>query len=273
MDEDLEELESLIRVGAERRGLPIMQAFLLQEPAAVFLHQDVEVDDVLDLAQRRGVPFLVLNVSRSDSMDLIAAWEGDEDSLPPAELIKEWEAREGQIDQVSLQWLDGTAHYLYRAVPAWKQALLERQAAWNEDQEEDRQQMRAASRQRIHDLTTLLEQDSAYRAGNDRTRRSIGIAFLQPLLQSKEGPETIHLVLQAAGKLVRANADKAASNLMANFDQLAEELAQTPDWQMTTHRTDQTAVARDFLLKKAGGYAPPKPLVTDLCTSINRKSR
>jgi|GEM_PF-4119498 len=273
MDEDFEALETAIRAGAQSRGVPIMTARLHQDPVAAFVHGEVDVDDVLDLVQRRSVPFLVLNVSRSDTADLISTWEGENDTPPPTELLSAWEARQGQIEHISLQWLDGAVPYLYLAIPSWKQDLLDRQETWGEEQEEDRQQMVAALRQRVHDLATRLEQDPAYRAGNNQTRRAIGTAFLQPLLQDKEGTATIRFTLDEAGMRVRTNAAKAASELIDNFRQLEKELAETPEWKAATGRPEQTTVARDFLLKKTGGYAPPKQLVTDLCTNINRKSR
>jgi hypothetical protein len=256
-----------LKDGAERRGLRFLEATFPGDPAVIFHHGTVGVDDVLDIAQHTFAPFLSLGVGRLDSSDLLESWDPDDedaDQVPPAELLESWQERAGQIDMVALQWIAGGAVYLYLAVPAWKQELEALRDNWSEELDAQRTDLRLAYRIRITHLAEQLERAPEFRAGNNQTREAIGKALLEPMLQSDEGGPVSYLVLKEAGRLVRENTQAEYSKLLGEMDQLAADLRLTRQWLLARRASDRTSEARNFLIQRSGGYSPSGAMVTEL---------
>jgi hypothetical protein len=264
--DDFEELVGDLKAGAERRGLRFLDATFPGDPAVIFHHGAISIDDVLDIAQHSFAPFLSLGVTRLDPSDLMDTWDPDEDGeqAPPAELMGRWQERAGEIDGVILQWIASGAVYLYLAVPAWKQELEELRDNWSEELDAQRTDLRMAYRIRITHLAEQIERAPEFRAGNNQTREAIGKALLEPMLQSDEGGPVSYLVLKEAGRQVRANAQAEYAKLLGEMDQLAAELRMTRQWLRAKRASDRTSEARNFLMQRSGGYAPSGTMVNEL---------
>jgi hypothetical protein len=265
--DDFEDLVGDLKAGAERRGLRFLDATFPGDPAVIFHHITVGIDDVLDIAQNSFAPFLSLSVSRLDPSDLMDTWDPDDDDAdqaPPAEVLERWQERAGQIDGVILQWIASGAVYLYLAVPAWKQELEELRDNWSEEIDAQRTDLRMAYRIRITHLAEQIERAPEFRAGNNQTREAIGKTLLEPMLQSDEGGPVSYLVLKEAGRLVRANAQAEYSKLLGEMDQLAAELRMTRQWLLARRASDRTSEARNFLISRSGGYSPSGTMVNEL---------
>ena len=248
--DDFEELVGDLKAGAERRGLRFVDATLPGDPAVIFHHGTVGVDDVLDIAQHTFAPFLSLNVSRLDPSELLDSWDPDDDEAgqaPPEELLERWQEQDGQVDGVFLQWIASGAVYLYLAVPAWKQELEELRDNWSEELDAQRTDLSRAQQIHVTHLAEQIERAPEYRAGNNQTRPAIGKVLLEPMLQSNEGRVVSFFVLKEAGRMVRENAQAEFSKLLGQMDQLAAELRMSRHWLMAKRASDRTVAARDFL--------------------------
>lgn len=265
--DDFEELVGNLRAGADRRGLRFLNATFPGDPAVIFHHGAILVDDVLDIAQNAFAPFLSLDVTRLDPAELLESWDPDDentDPTPPAELMERWEERAGQIDMVALQWIASGSAYLYLAVPAWKQELEDLRENWSEELDAQRTDLSRAHQIRVTHLAEQIERAPEYRAANNQTRPAIGKILLEPMLQSKEGNLVSFYVLKGASSMVRHNAQAEYSKLLGQMDQLAAELRMSRQWLMARRASDRMAAARDFLIHRSGGYAPTGALVTEL---------
>ncbi|MFC9352829.1 hypothetical protein [Arthrobacter sp. NPDC057013] len=267
--DDFEELVDQVRAGADRRGLRLMEAEFPGKPDVIFRHGTASVDEVLDVAQQSFAPFVSLAVSRLDTAELVESW-GEKDFFseltpePPAELLRLWEERTGQIDGVFVEWVGGGATYIYLAVPVWKQELEKLRDGWSEDRDAQRVDDYRAELIRITHLAELLEQDPEYRAGNLRTRTSIGTNFVEDRLQSNEGSFITRQVLKEASRMVRDNAQAAFAKLMGQVDEMAAELRGSREWQTRYLASDRLAAARNFLIERSGGYSPSVDLAREL---------
>lgn len=265
--DDFEGLVGDLRAGAERRGLRFLEATFPGDPAVIFRYGTIGIDDVLDIAQHSFAPFLSLVVTRLDPAELLDSWDPDEDDAeqtPPAELLQRWEERAGQIDGVVLQWIASGAVYLYLAVPAWKQELLDLRENWSEELDAQRTDLSRAQQIRVTHLAEQIERAPEYRAGNNQSRPAIGRVLMEPMLQSNEGRIVSFFVLKEAGRMVRDNAQAEFSKLLGQMDQLAAELRMSRHWLMARRASDRTAVARDFLIERLDGYAPTGAMVNEL---------
>lgn len=264
--DDFEELVGDLKAGAERRGLRFLEATFPGDPAVIFHHGTVGLDDVLDIAQNSFAPFLSLSVSRLDPSEIMDSWDPDDDGeqAPPAQLLERWQERAGQIDGVILQWIASGAVYLYLAVPAWKQELEELRDNWSEELDAQQTDLRLAYRIRITHLAEQVERAPEFRAGNNQTREAIGKALLEPMLESDEGGPVTYLVLREAGRLVRANAQAEYAKLLGEMDQLAAELRMSRHWLLAHRASDRASEARNFLMQRTGGYSPSGAMVNEL---------
>jgi hypothetical protein len=267
--DDFDELVQQFRDGAAKRNLRLLEAEFPQKPDVIFRYGTASADDVLDVAQQSFAPFVSLTVSRLDTAELIESW-GEKDFLaelpaePPAELLGRWEERAGQIDGVFVEWVGGGATYIFLAVPAWKEELEGLRDGWSEDRDAQRADDYRAVLIRITHLAEQVESDAGYRAGTLQTRSSIGKNVLEPMLQPDDGAYIRDQVLKEASSLVRENSHTAYSTLTGRMDELAAELRASRPWMDARLAADRMAAARDFLVRRSGGYSPAASLVNEL---------
>jgi hypothetical protein len=264
--DDFEDLVRELRAGADRRGLRLLEAVFPGEPAVIFGQETTSVDEVLDVAQHVFAPFVSVTVSRLDPSELTESWSLDDEqvSSPPAELLRRWEERSGQIDGVFVQWIASGSLYLYPAVPAWKHELEELRENWSVEQDAQRSDLAMAVHIRLTHLAEQLEREPEYRGGTTHTRGSIGKRHLESMLQSNEGSQMTFLVLKEASRLVRENAQAEYSKMLGQMDELAVELCGCRHWLGARFASDRTAAARNLLIKRSGGYSPPGAMINEL---------
>jgi hypothetical protein len=258
--ENMEALVSGINDGAASRGLKMLAATIPGDPDVLFRHPDVALDDALDVARHVSAPFLTLTVSTLDPARLTERpgflGEITHAGVPPEDLRRRWQERSGEIDCIFLEWIAAGTRYAYMAAPEWAGELEDARNAWFEEQDNEDSDLTGALWARIAALAERLEADPGYRAGNQQTRRDIGRAFLEPLVQSSEGEFVVHKALEEAGKLVRANAQAAYGALLGDMDALIADLRDTAEWKAARKQYQMEAAARDFLQERCGGYAP-----------------
>jgi len=264
--DDFEDVVQELRAGADRRGLRLMEAAFPGQPTVIFRQETTSVDEVLDLAQHAFAPFLSMTISRLDPSELIESWSSDdeEDPDPPAELVRQWEERAGQIDGIFLQWIASGAAFLYVAAPTWKQELDELRENWSEEKDAQRTDLARAVHIRMTHLAEQLEREPDYRGGTTHTRVSIGKTLLEPMLQSNEGGYMTTLILKEASRLVRDNSQAEYSKLIGKMDELAAELRGSRNWLLAGFASDRTAAARHLLLRRSGGYSPSMMMINEL---------
>lgn len=270
--EKMEALAQDIKDGAVARGLKILAAAIPGDPDVFFSHPDTGLEDVLDVALHVSAPFLILTISTLDPRRLTERpgflGETTHAGTPPEDLRRRWQERAGEIDCIFLEWIAGGTRYIFTASPEWSDELESARAAWFEELDEEESDATGAHWARVAELAGKLEADPDYRAGTTHTRRAIGQAFLEPLLQSTPGEKAAsHLVLDAAGKLVRTNAQATYSRLLGDMDALTAELRDTAAWKAARKQYQLRAAASDFLQERSGGYAPPTKTVEALVNS------
>jgi hypothetical protein len=261
--DDFGDLVRELEAGAAARNLRVLDAYFTGQPDVILLHETTAPDEVLDLAQQCFAPVLSLHITRLDLDHEVAAWEEWKDTRAPGQLRDGWRENNGQIDYVSLQWMVSGTHYLYMAVPAWKQALdaLASEIQSLQDTEETAQAQ--SFRHRVTYLAEQLELDPEYRAGTIRERESIGKRVLEPLLRADEGAEMTRHVLQEAKKLVSANSQDAYAEISKDLDGFAAELKMHRSWSGARSAAERKTATRDFLRKRTGGYAPSVALIDE----------
>ena len=263
---DIDELLTQIQVGAEKRGIRVLDAVFPTEPTVVFDESTTSVEDVLDLAQSQFAHFVSVDVTRLESADLEDIWDDgeSEEPTPPPEVARILAEHEGDSDGLFLRWLGNGATFLYIAVPAWKvelDALLE---AEQSQQALRRVDERLAHGIRVTHLADQIEGNPAFRGGNAQTRRSIGKTLLEPLLKSDDDSRLVQIVLDRATRLARDNSVAVYAALADSLEDLSSELCEDEAWQTARTTTDRTTAARDFLASRAEGYAPAVALVESL---------
>jgi hypothetical protein len=267
--ENMEALVQGIKDGAAQRGLKILDALFSGDPDVLFRYPDTGPDDVLDVALHVSAPFLTLDVATLDPAELTERpgilGEATYAGPPPAGLQRRWEERSGEVDRIYLQWTAAGTTYLFAASPEWAKELVAARDAWFEQLDDEESDAVGAHWARVAELAGKLEADPDYRGGTTHTRRAIGQAFLEPLLQSAPGEKTaLHQALDEAGKLVRANAQTAYSRLLSDLDTLTAEVRDTAAWKTARKQYQLRAAASDFLQKRSGGYSPPTKTVETL---------
>lgn len=263
---DIDDLLARVQVGAEKRGIRVLDAAFPTEPTVVFDESTTSVEDALDVAQAQFATFLSVDVTTLDHAEIEDLWDEEDplESGPPPKVQRIFEEHEGDSDGLFLRWLANGAVFLYVAVPEWRIELNVLLEAEQVAQTLRRVDERLAHRIRVTHLADQIEGDPAFRAGNAQTRRSIGRTLLAPLLKSDEDARFVQFVLDNATRLARDNSIAVYSELVGSVDELATELRLGDAWQAARTSSERTKAARDLLESRADGYAPAVALVESL---------
>lgn len=266
--EDVEQVELEFIEGARRRGIRVLDAAFPVEPTVVMSGESVSVEDALDVVQQVFAPFISVSTTRLDLVELLEDVDGDD---LPEDLRRRCEERAGQVDGVFVRWLAGGCVYLYVAVPEWRQELTELLEESSEERQARQDMADQGAAIRITHLAELVERDPAYRAATSQQRKAAGRRALEPELRIDEGWDTEAIVLEQAGRLVRANA--AAAYAQLDEAELAAELRASEDFRSIGNAVARKRFVRNFLVQKSGGYGPANELVEALRSAAEAPRR
>lgn len=253
---DLDDLLHTLQEGAEQRGLPLVDAAFLQEPAFAVHADSTSPEDALDLVQRMLAPFVSITVDVFEAEEFLAEFEGD----ATAEIVRLARERNDQLQGVAMRWFGLGATGLYLAGAEWAQELAALKDSWAEKQQSVWVEERDARAVRVTHLADRIELDPRYRAAGQNQRTVIGRIVVDELRHAHDDGTTIRWALERASKSVRENAAAAYLPLTESVEAIADELRGTDDWRKARTAKEREAVTKAFLLEKTG-YAPAVALV------------
>jgi hypothetical protein len=276
--DDVEQLELQFLSGAHERGLRVIEAAITGETKVLMLHEQVSVDEALDIAQQVFAPFITHSLTHLEASDFgrdSDSWDGEDDDAdsPLAdELLSPWAARIGQPDGLFVQWAASGVVYTYMATPGWKQELEQRLEEWREEREAKKWDERRGIQARITHLASRLEREPKFRAASRNDRNTIGKTILEPWLRTEEmGLEAI--VLREAGRLVRENATAAYITISERLGELVDELYLSEAWLTARTAAERKNIVRAFLADQSGGYAPTGEQLGELIRAAESPKR
>jgi hypothetical protein len=162
-------------------------------------------------------------------------------------LIQQRRPRNGQVQDLALQWAADGVIYAFFAIADWHAELtdaVEQSASEADDYDEERSVQGARTRE----LVALLEALPKFRAVAPTKRRAKGDQLLDSLL-TQEGDYNLPLL----GHIVRAAVSQAAVNAeeaLASLD--LTEFASDPSWRGIRTQAGRTDFVEHALLERTG---------------------
>ncbi|GAA4150024.1 hypothetical protein [Leifsonia shinshuensis] len=260
---DLGELADRIREGLSARGVRVMEAIFAAEPAISLDEESTTVDDLIELVSASFTPLATITTTRLDRDELEEAVEASAGPLDP-EVIRIFDDQVGDVDTVGVYWIHGAVTLAYYAAADWRGRLNQLLVVNEIDRRERFDKERSAKEARTTHLVDQLEAHPEFRAASINTRRAVGSALVESLLDVDDEVLRSRVVARAS---IRAqdNAIATYMTLQGRFAELAAELAATDLWTSRGSRVaDRDSAARSFLISEADGYGPTVHDVTAL---------
>lgn len=248
---DLDAAEASIRELIANHDLRLLDASFSSPD--VFIDEDVSLVELLDAIAAAAPSFVSLKVARFEAgefeqqMDEVLGKQREAVSEEGRALIRQHRRRNGQVQDLALQWAADGVIYAFFAVADWHAALteaVEESASEADDYDEEQ----AAQRARTRELVAQLEALPEFRAVAPTKRRAKGDQLLDSLL-TQEGDFSLPFL----GHIVRAAVSQAAVNAeeaLAGID--LAEFASDPRWRGMRTQAGRTDFIERALLERTG---------------------
>ena len=265
-EQDMGLLLQAVMLGAEKRGLIVLDAAYPGDPDVILVAEKVTLDQVLDLAATMQAPFVSAQTSVFSYKEFVEEFEDEGGELPQdlSLLIEALREHDGQMSSVSLRWLASGTDYLFIATTEWEDLAAEIRETAELLDRASRFEGVSARFQRRREIAVAVEAVPEVRAIGKMGRKAVVTQHIEAFMQPSDDLEIKLGAIRDTVQLAFDNSLAAYSDVEPRLAAIATDLVSTDGWQSARRKPDRVAAARQHLTLITGGYGPVTTLATRL---------